>query len=279
VRTRSVSRMRNGDNRLEATVQARATVAIALTSIVFVSAGCNRTSQEATKQQGQKGAGSSKTQGTKPTPSSARAGNTSKARSGPGFEEKLPSVDRVIEVVNAAKVWKDRVQTPTKEFLAHALPLLRQWSDTMVAYSEHGRRQDADRLAAAVVALRDVWGDKLFPPLRYDAFVRDRFEVGKQVVLAAQFFHPVSFYRTKDPLMSKQLVKYYRFSVYVRGHIIKRYYLERSHLTKDPFFVLTSMQHAVHRQLHPYGAKQPTYWELKKLVIEDLHKNTAPSGI
>ena len=248
------------------------TAAIAMLGVVLMLDGCNRTSKKASKQQESKG----------PMPASShsmaggpRATNTSKARSGPGFDEKLPSVDRVIEVVNATKVWKDRVQGPTKEFLAHVLPLLRQWSDTMVAYSEHGRRQDADRLAAAVVALRDAWGDKIFPPSRYDAFVRDRFEVGKQVVLAAQFFHPVSFYRTKDPLVSKQLVKYYRFSVYNRGRIVKRYYLERSHLTKDPFFVLTSMQHAVHRQLHPYGARQPAYWDLKERVIVDLKKDTA----
>jgi len=178
----------------------------------------------------------------------------------------LPPLEKVLKEVEAAKALKKKYKKSSEAFDKEALPKLKRWSDLIFGYTHAGKKEAADKLSAALVALRNHWGKKLFPPEKFDAFGRDRFRVGPAWVCAAQYFEPVRYYKN-DP----RILKYYRFSVYLRKNVVARYFLERSNL-KGPHFVLGMQSGAKHKQVKTYGAKKPTYWELKKEVMADVKK-------
>lgn len=176
----------------------------------------------------------------------------------------LGSLESVIKEIAKEKQWKSKADGPTPELLASVLPKIGRWCDFLMALSAQGKRKEADELARAIVDLRNHLGTKLIPPSRFNAFARDRFKVKEKVVLAAQFFEPVPFYPGDS-----RLLKLYRFSVYEGKKVVARYYLEKSRLVKD-YYVLGHVSGTRHRQVQPYGERQPTYWELKARVIQDL---------
>ena len=178
----------------------------------------------------------------------------------------LPPVKKVLAEVEEAKKLKEVFSKPSKEFMDKALPKLQRWSDIVFGYTHAGKKDEADRLSQALSELQGHWGDELFPPDKFDAFSRDRFKVGPALVWAAQYFKPVPYHKG-----DKQIMKYYRFSLYLRKEVVGRYFLERSEL-KEPFFVLGLQSNDKHYQIKQYGSRKPTYWELKEAVIEDTKK-------
>lgn len=180
--------------------------------------------------------------------------------------EDLPPLKKVLAEVEAAKKLKEEFSKPSKEFMDKALPKLQRWSDLVFGYTHAGKKDEADKLAKALSELQGHWGDELFPPDKFDAFSRDRFKVGPLWIWAAQYFKPVPYHKG-----DKGIMKYYRFSLYLRKEVVGRYFLERSEL-KEPFFVLGLQSNDKHYQIKQYGSKKPTYWELKEAVIEDSKK-------
>ncbi len=184
--------------------------------------------------------------------------------------EPLPPVEKVLAEIRRARELKGKVSSSA--LISAVMPKLRRWSDLLVSYSEQNKRREADLIAAALVELQHHWGDDLFPPSKFDAFVRDRFEVKKRVVFVAQFFRPMVYHKNAQGVFSK----HYRFSVYVKGKIVVRYYLESLKPPRGPEkFVLAKLVRGKHLQVADLATKRPDYWQVRKLVEQDVAKAVA----
>jgi hypothetical protein len=185
------------------------------------------------------------------------------------------TVQAVLKEIAGARSWKTKVSQPTPEFLEAVAPQFEHWRGVLTSLSAAAQHDEADRICAAIVELRDHWGTAIFPSDKFNAFGRDRFEMGAFRVDAAQFFEPMSFHVGDDSI--KKLL---RFSVYQGEQVVKRYYLERSQMTDQPYYVLGRSDVATgkHQQVQPYGAQAPSYWTLKERMIADLLGTNAPAG-
>ena len=178
-----------------------------------------------------------------------------------------PDVTKVIEQIRKERRWKELVTEPTPEFLEAASKHFTEWGEVLARLSAEQRHDEADQIVTELLELRKFWGNKIFPPEKFDAFVRDTFYVKGAKVIGFQFFEPVEFYKG-DPA----LLKFYRFSVYDKDKVVMRYYLERSEMI-EPYFVLGRMTpENSHKQVQPYGSKMPSYWTLRADTIADLSK-------
>ncbi len=206
-----------------------------------------------------------------------RGGLSGRVQNGPGGPRSvlidhpaLPRVEDVLSEIRKARALK--AAGSTEALVEAALPKLRKWSDMLISYSEQGKRRQADLVASALADLQAHWGDELFPPAKFDAFVRDRFEVRKRVVYAAQFFKPVVYHKDERGAF----LKYYRFSVYVKGRIVWRYYVESLEPAKGTeTFLLAKVVGRRHIQVADLGKRRPSYWEVRKRVRKDLAQAVA----
>jgi hypothetical protein len=199
-----------------------------------------------------------------PAARAAIAGRPASVRSASTMPVDGDVLANTLAEIAAARAWRDRVSSDKPEFLADVEPRFGRWREVMGALTRDGRHDDADRVAAAVVALRNHWGAARWPIERYAAFGRDEFFVGELRVLVGQYFEPVDYYEG-DP----QIKKLYFFTVYEGDRVLLRYHLEYSNIM-GPYYVLGSMDRTSHRQLRPYGSRQPPYRALREVVIADL---------
>lgn len=180
------------------------------------------------------------------------------------------SVDAVLAEIKHEETWRERVDSPTPEFRDAVVQNFSRWQELLTRLSEERRHDEADRIVGALIALRAAWGDKLVPLDRYDAFIRDRFLVGVRQIDAAQFFAPTPLYAG-----DRNNVKLLRFSVYEGDRVVARYYLEQNDADGKVNVLTYKSIDGKHRQVQPYGATSPSYWELKRRVISDLRESSA----
>lgn len=174
------------------------------------------------------------------------------------------AVATILKEIAAEKRWRGELVQPTDEFLEHVRGKLRAWGHALAILSAKGRDDQADRVAKAIVALRNHWGPTLLPKETLSSFPRDAFEVGPLRVLVVQFFEPVPYYPGRDTIM-----KLYQFLIYEQDRPVADYCLEHSNLAGD-FYVLGRMDERSHAQIQPYGDRPPPYRVLRQRVIEDL---------
>lgn len=141
---------------------------------------------------------------------------------------------------------------------------------------EHKR--EADMIVQEMITVRNHWGAGLLPNSICNAFVRERIPMtlgtnARQFRIdCAQFFEPVPFYGTQQQAVNPgELMKLYRFSVYdlSRNEVVLRYYLERSNVTQL-YHVLCFTCESYRGQVHPYGTEQPSYWDIRHKMLEDV---------
>ncbi len=177
----------------------------------------------------------------------------------------LARIAGVEAALSEIDVSKRPTSTTSEDLMRDLAPKFQRWAALMTDLSAVGQHAEADRIATAIIEMRNAIDPAFFPRNSPDAFVRDRFPAGPYRVDAAQFFEPVRYYPDDDRIM-----KLYRFSVYMGETVVARYYLERSTLAED-YYVLGYTDHAVfHRQVKPYGPHLPSYAELKTSVLADL---------
>ena len=184
--------------------------------------------------------------------------------------------------------WREKFSHPTQEFLAL---MDRLYMECQVHLTALASREDAestreaDAIVNEMVALRNYWGPQLLPSSTCNAFVRERIPLTLGVeqwqfrIDCAQFFEPVPFYGSQQSSTPGELMKLYRFSVYnvSRNEVVLRYYLERSNVTQF-YHVLCFMDDSCHGQVKPYGTEAPSYWEVRRSMLEDLGLRLAPES-
>lgn len=176
--------------------------------------------------------------------------------------------------------FKDDFDRPTKSFLERMDKL---FMDCQVFLTELSSRDsvqsrgEADAVVEELTALRNHWGTQLLPLSVCNAFVRERIYLNigmtKYRIDCAQFFEPVPFYTNASQSQNVgDLMKLYRFSVYdlSRNDIILRYYLERSNVIQL-YHVLCYTMGGHRGQVAPFGTECPSYWDLRKHMINDLY--------
>jgi hypothetical protein len=183
----------------------------------------------------------------------------------PGDREDVKDVASVLAEIQAARNLP--AQTP-KAQLAEAMGVkFGHWGRVMSTLSAEGRDADADRVAQALVDLRNAWGKQAMGEV--DSFARDSFQIGPYVVRAAQFFEPTPM----DPGSSgPQIDKLYRFSVYEGQAVVFRYYLEYSNIM-GAYYVLTRQRGGEHAEIQPYGERAPAYRAMRDRVIADMQSS------
>ncbi len=180
--------------------------------------------------------------------------------------------------------WKDRFDHPSQEFLALMDRLYMECQLHLTALSSRGSvefRREADMIVQEMITVRNHWGVELLPNSICNAFVRERIPVTLGTTAqprqfridCAQFFEPVPFYGNNQQAVNPgELMKLYRFSVYdlQRNEVILRYYLERSNVTQL-YHVLCFTCESYRGQVHPYGTEQPSYWDIRHKMLEDVN--------
>jgi len=150
------------------------------------------------------------------------------------------------------------------------------------------KKMEADSIVMEMVTVRNRWGTRLLPNSICNAFVRERIPhtVDRRQfrIDCAQFFEPVPFYGSQQTDNPGELMKMYRFSVYdlTRNEVVLRYYLERSNVTQL-YHVLCFTCDNYRGQVIPYGSECPSYWEVRRHMMEDvlvrLKSSNAPNTI
>ena len=191
--------------------------------------------------------------------------------------------NEIIMHLKKAYEWKTKFESPTQQFLSLMDRLYMECQLHLTALSSRGDikgRREADVIVNEMISVRNHWGPKLLPSSICNAFVRERLtltlgvEQRKFRVDCAQFFEPVPFYGPSHSQGNNhgELMKLYRFSVYdlSRNEVILRYYLERSNVTQL-YHVLCFTCENYRGQVHPYGTENPSYWEVRHHMFEDVH--------
>ena len=184
--------------------------------------------------------------------------------------------------------WREKFSHPTREFLALMDRLYMECQLHLTALASRGDAEstrEADAIVNEMVTLRNYWGPQLLPSSTCNAFVRERIPLILGVeqwqfrIDCAQFFEPVPFYGNQQTSTSGELMKLYRFSVYnvSQNEVVLRYYLERSNVTQF-YHVLCFMDDSCHGQVKPYGTEAPSYWEVRRSMLEDLGLRLAPES-
>ena len=172
---------------------------------------------------------------------------------------------------------KDDFKQPTKPFLERMDKLFMDCQVYLTELSSRDSaqsRKEADAIVEELIALRNHWGIQLLPLDVCNAFVRERIYLNlgmiKYRIDCAQFFEPVPFYSNVTQNVG-ELMKLYRFSVYdlSSNDIILRYYLERSNVMQL-YHVLCYTMGGQRGQVTPFGVECPSYWDLRKHMINDL---------
>ncbi len=184
----------------------------------------------------------------------------------PGARVDAARIQAALDQIEAGK----RTSGATADaVIAQLTPQFESWGALMTELTSAGQHDDADRVAQAIVAMRNAIDPTLFPRNAPDAFLRDRFVVDGHRIDAVQFFEPVRYY-PNDP----SIMKLYRFSVYSGENVVVRFYLEHSNIAGD-YYVLGRAEPSGHRQVQPYGPRVPTYAEMRSAVLADLAVNPA----
>ena len=187
----------------------------------------------------------------------------------------------VVEELSKAYRWREQFEHPSPEFLALMDRLYMECQLHLTTLSSQGdleSRREADVIVSEMVALRNYWGPQLLPSSTCNAFVRERIPLTLGAdqrqfrIDCAQFFEPVPFYGNQQNSCPGELMKLYRFSVYniAKNEVVLRYFLERSNITQF-YHVLCFMDNNCHGQVNPYGTGPPSYWEVRKNMLDDLN--------
>ena len=179
--------------------------------------------------------------------------------------------------------WKDKFDHPSQEFLALMDRLYMECQLHLTALSSRGSvefRREADMIVQEMITVRNHWGVELLPNSICNAFVRERIPITLGTTAqprqfridCAQFFEPVPFYGNQQAEIAGELMKLFRFSVYdlKLNKIILRYYLERSNITQLDH-VLCFVCENCRGQVYPYGTEQPSYWDIRQKMLEDVN--------
>lgn len=176
--------------------------------------------------------------------------------------------------------WQNQFDHPSQEFLSLMDRLYMECQLHLTALSSRGsleHKREADMIVQEMITVRNHWGADLLPNSICNAFVRERIPMtlgtdARQFRIdCAQFFEPVPFYGTQQAGNPGELMKLYRFSVYdlIRNEVVLRYYLERSNVTQL-YHVLCFTCESYRGQVHPYGSEQPSYWDIRHKMMEDV---------
>lgn len=176
--------------------------------------------------------------------------------------------------------WKDQFDHPSQEFLSLMDRLYMECQLHLTMLSSRGsleHKREADMIVQEMITVRNHWGPGLLPNSICNAFVRERIPMtlgtnARQFRIdCAQFFEPVPFYGNQQAGNPGELMKLFRFSVYdlMRNEVVLRYYLERSNVTQL-YHVLCFTCESYRGQVHPYGSEQPSYWDIRQKMLEDV---------
>lgn len=212
----------------------------------------------------------------------SRFSHASEAEGAAPGEEAVTTVrgKEVLSHLKAARGWRERFAHPSQDFLSLMDRLYMDCQLHLTALSSRGNvesRREADALVSEMMALRDHWGPQLLPNSVCNAFVRERIPLTlgsnqRQFRIdCAQFFEAVPFYNNQHDNRG-ELMKLYRFSVYdvAKNEVVLRYYLERSNVVQL-YHVLCFTCENYRGQVHPYGSEPPSYWEVRRHMLEDVY--------
>ncbi|MCL6269363.1 hypothetical protein M3P05_05310 [Sansalvadorimonas sp. 2012CJ34-2] len=192
---------------------------------------------------------------------------------------------QLLREIKAAEDWKyeNSDSEATEEFLKSMDQLFGDCQMYMTSLSspyQQGQKipdevaKECDALSSQLVQLRNHWGQELLPNTTCNSFVREKASLNYQdkqyEVHCAQFFEPTPFYPGRDSV--GEFMKLHRFSVYIQESIVCRYFLERSNAI-EPYHVLCKYSGHERCQVMPFGEKEPSFWDVRQAMINDMSRN------
>lgn len=198
-------------------------------------------------------------------------------------EERMTTItteqgQKLQEEIKEAYKWKDMFPTTNQEFMTLMSQLFikcQEHTTALSSLSTQEAQEEADAIVDELIAVRNHWGPNLFPP-RINALARESMTLslgGKDYRIdSAQYFEPVPYYEGGGNAPG-ELMKLFRFSVYdlSTNEIILRYFLERSNIMKL-YHVLCFALPDCRGQIQPYGEVCPSYWQMRRDVIENMNR-------
>ena len=172
-------------------------------------------------------------------------------------------VEAALTEITEARTWR--------EDEGRAAAAFGRWGRTMARLTAAEQHDEADRIADAIVDLRQSWDASVLPAGRFDAFTRDQLSVRGVRLSVAQYFEPVLRYAGDD-----RITKSLRFSAYHKDRVVRRYYLE--HDSAHALFTLSRVDVHGHRTLVVFGDEMPSYRLARAAVIADLYAAREPPG-
>lgn len=183
-------------------------------------------------------------------------------------------LDELLSGLEDALTWpKQQANFPNPACIESLNALMRVATAKMSQLASEERFDEADEVAESLFELADVWGNCVFQKLRITSFTREEISLGRFVATAGQYLKPEPLQEYDD----ESAAKLYFFILFDTDlekymctyHLEYRYY---GSSTADTVYILKLKPRREKLEVKSYGQRCPSYWELRKDVLQDFAK-------
>lgn len=184
-------------------------------------------------------------------------------------------LDELLSDIEDALTWpKRQISFPNSGCIESFNAMLCMATSIMSSLATKERFDEADEVAEALFELADAWGDSVFETLRVKFFTREEISLGRFVATAGQYLKPEPLQECDDESNAK-LYFFIVFDTDLEKYMCT-YHLERyryfGNSIADMFYILKLKPRRGKLDVKSYGRKCPSYWELRKDVLQDFSK-------
>lgn len=187
------------------------------------------------------------------------------------IEQEDTELETTLLKLEHARGWREKIQkvetqTELETYRLKIVGLLNSATMEMSRLTKENRHYDVEKVVNSITHLRNAIGDHFFEASGINAFGREVTDMESCVITGGQYFKPVMIHDDDD-----SIVKLYFFTVsdVDSTEVLFRYYLEHVSFLEDSF-ALGLVTPDGHTQVEIYGSMCPSYWTIRRDVINNV---------